>query len=137
VLAGQLHTELLVENIGNKMSSAARLNLLLETTHLPISYCFNTGAAHRAGGVATELEAMQQRVRLVHVSDNDGESDLRRAPLVEEGGTIEWEEAVEALRTLPGGTPWVMDLIEDPQRNRPVEIASESFSRLEDLMAHD
>ena len=137
VLAGQLHTELLIENIANEMSSAARLNLLLETTHLPISFCFNTGAAHRAGGVTAELEAMRQRVRLVHVSDNDGESDSRRAPVVEQGGTIDWDQAIEALRTLPSGTPWVMDLIEDPERDKPVQIASDSFSRLEDLLAHD
>jgi sugar phosphate isomerase/epimerase len=137
VLAGQLRTELLVENIANELSSAARLNLLLETTHLPIAYCFNTGAAHRAGGVAAELEAMQQRIRLVHLNDNDGENDSRRAPLVEEGGTIDWKQAVDALRLLPGGTPWVMDLIEDPERDKAVEIAADSFSRLEDLMAHD
>jgi sugar phosphate isomerase/epimerase len=137
VLAGQLHTELLIENIANELSSAARLNLLLETTHLPISYCFNTGAAHRAGGVTAELEAMQQRVRMVHLSDNDGEKDSRRAPLVEQGGTIDWEKAVEALCALPSGTPWVMDLIEDPERDNPTQIASDSFSRLEDLMAHD
>jgi sugar phosphate isomerase/epimerase len=137
VLAGQLRTELLVENIANELSSAARLNLLLETTHLPISFCFNTGAAHRAGGVAAELEAMHRRIRLVHLSDNNGETDSRHAPLVEEGGTIDWKEAVDALRLLPGATPWVMDLTENPERNKPVEIASDSFSRLEDLMAHD
>lgn len=137
VLAGQLHIELLVENIANELSSAARLNLLLETTHLPISYCFNTGSAHRAGGVTAELETMQQRIRLVHLSDNDGREDLRRAPLAEEGGTIDWQEAAAALRTLPGGTPWVMNLIEDPARDKPMEIASDSFSRLEDLLAHD
>jgi len=137
VLAGQLHTELLVENIANELSSAARLNLLLETTHLPISYCFNTGAAHREGGVLAEFEAMKERVRLIHVSDNDGDRDSRRAPLIEEGCTIDWEETVAALRALPRGTPWVMDLIEDPERDKPLEIASDSFSRLEDLMAHD
>lgn len=137
VLAGQLHTELLVENIANELSSAARLNLLLETTHLPISYCFNTGEAHRADGVAAEFEAMRQRIRLVHLNDNDGNQDSRRAPLTEEGGTIEWKQAAAALRGLPSGTPWVMDLIEDPERNKPLEIASDSFSRLEDLLAHD
>jgi sugar phosphate isomerase/epimerase len=137
VLAGQLHTELLIEYIANELSSAVRLNLLLETTHLPLAYCFNTGTAHRAGGVATEFEAMQQRIRLVHLNDNDGERDSRRAPLVEEGGTVDWKEAVEAFRLLPGGTPWVMDLIEDPERDKPTEIASDSFRRLEDLMAHD
>jgi sugar phosphate isomerase/epimerase len=119
------------------MSSAARLNLLLETTHLPIAYCFNTGAAHRDGGVAAELEAMRQRIRLVHLSDNDGAQDSRRAPLVEPGGTIDWTQTVADLRALPGGTPWVMDLIEDPERDKPIEIASDSFSRLEDLLAHD
>ncbi len=80
---------------------------------------------------------MQQRIRLVHLSDNDGVQDSRRAPLVEEGGTIDWKSAIEALRGLPGGMPWAMDLIEDPERDNPVIIASDSFSRLEDLMAHD
>jgi hypothetical protein len=30
-----------------------------------------------------------------------------------------------------------MDLIEDPERDKPTQIASDSFSRLEDLLAHD
>lgn len=137
VFAGQVGAELLIENIANGLSSASRLNLLLETTHLPNNYCFNTGAAHLAAGVIPEFEAMRDRIRLLHVSDNDGVNDTRRTPLTESGGSIDWAKASHVLKELPADVPWVMDVVEDPERERPIETASDSFSRLEELLAND
>jgi sugar phosphate isomerase/epimerase len=137
VFSGQLGTELLLENGANSLSSASKLNLLVGMTHLKNGYCFNVGAAHRADGVLPEFEAMQDRIRMVHLNDNDGVADLRRAPLVESGGSIDWAEAVHALATLSAGTPWGMDLSEDPEREKPVVLAADSFSRLEELLAND
>ena len=137
VFVGQLGAELLIENGANDLSSAARLKLLVGMTHLKNGYCFNVGAAHRATGVVSEFETMQERIRMVHLSDNDGVNDLRRAPLTESGGSIDWTEVVHALGSLPADTPWGMGLTEDPEREKPVVLAADSFSRLEGLLAND
>jgi sugar phosphate isomerase/epimerase len=103
VFVGQLGDELLIENSANDLSSAARLKFLVGMTHLKNGYCFNVGAAHRATGVVSEFEAMQKRIRMVHLSDNDGVSDLRRAPLTESGGFIDWARGCSRPREPPGG----------------------------------
>ncbi len=135
IFVRQLGTELIIENIDNEISSSMRLNLLLETTHLANGFCFNVGAAHRNGGVLSEFESMHERIKLVHLSDNDGGDAQRRAPLVEEGGTINWDEAAAAMKGLSQNTPYVIDLVEDSEREKPLETAAESFRRLEELLA--
>lgn len=137
VFVGQLGAELLIENGASDLSSAAKLKLLVGMTHLKNGFCFNVGSSHRSGGVVPEFEAMRDRIRMVHLSDNDGVNDLRRAPLAEAGGTVDWAEAVHMLGSLPANTPWGMDLADDPEREKPVVLAADSFSRLEELLANE
>jgi sugar phosphate isomerase/epimerase len=137
VFVGQLGAELLIENGANDLSSAAKLNLLVGMTHLKNGFCFNVGAAHRSDGVVPEFEALRERIRMVHLSDNDGTNDSRLAPLLESGGTIDWGETVHMLGSLSADTPWGMDLSDDPKREKPVVLAADSFSRLEELLANE
>ncbi|HBY63780.1 MAG TPA: sugar phosphate isomerase/epimerase, partial [Solibacterales bacterium] len=49
--AKQRGVDILVENIPNALSSAERLNSLLEISHLDLGYCFDTGHAHMGHGI--------------------------------------------------------------------------------------
>ncbi len=135
VFARQLGAQVLVKNQPNALSSAERLDLLLKMTHLPIGYCFDAGAAHLEQETLGEFEKMKERIRLVQLHDNDGERDLRRAPLVEEGGTIDWRALSAGLRNLSKEIPFVLDLDADIEREHPLDVARESFERLEELLA--
>ena len=135
VFARQLDADLLVKNHPNALSTADRLELLLKMTHLPLGYCFDAGAAHLDQEAFSEFAKMRERVRMVQLHDNDGERDSRRAPLVEEGGTIDWQALSSELRTLPESTPFALDLDADPERENPLDVARESFDRLEELLA--
>ena len=90
---------------------------------------FLVGSASSAAGVINANSGLKRGF--------DGVSDLRRAPLTESGGSIDWAEVVHALGSLPADTPWGMDLTEDPGREKPVVLAADSFSRLEELLAND
>lgn len=135
VFARQLEVGLLLKNQPNAMSTADRLDLLLKVTHLPLEYCFDAGAAHLGQDVLAEFEKMKDRVRMAHLHDNDGKNHLRRAPLVEDGGSIDWRALIPALRELPDETPFALDLDADPERENPLDVARRSFDRLEELQA--
>ena len=46
VFARQRGVEILLENIPNGLSSAERLRIFLEMTHLDLNYCFDVGHAN-------------------------------------------------------------------------------------------
>ncbi len=135
VFARQLDAGLLVKNHPNALSSAERLELLFQMTHLPLGYCFDVGAAHLEQDVLSEFEKMRERVRMVRLHDNDGERDTRRAPLVEQGGSIDWRAVSAELRGLPDACPFTLDLDADAEREHPLDMARESMDRLEELLA--
>ena len=133
VFGKQLGVEVLVENTPNALSSAERLNQLLQTTHLPLHFCFDTGHAHMGAGVASEFKKMKDRIRSTHVHDNDGVEDSHLFPKTSDGGTIDWEEAMKLLRTCPAGTPLLLELREVPGMADPLGEVKRSFEQLESL----
>jgi sugar phosphate isomerase/epimerase len=133
VFAGQLGVQVLVENIPNGYSSADRLNSFLEMTHLPLKFCFDTGHAHMGAGIEGEFQRMKDRIRSTHVHDNDGKDDSHLFPKVSEGGTIDWEQTMNLLRTCPDGTPLLLELREDENMEKPLDQAKRSFDELESL----
>jgi sugar phosphate isomerase/epimerase len=131
VFARQRGVEILLENIPNALSSAERLLHFLELTHLDINFCFDTGHAHLMEGVETAFVLMRDRIRSTHIHDNDGEHDSHLFPWLAEGGAIDWEAAMQLLRSRPGQWPLVLELRESPDFPQPLAAAAEIFGRME------
>jgi sugar phosphate isomerase/epimerase len=133
VFARQRGVEVLLENIPNNFSSAERLAQFNELTHLNLNFAFDTGHAHMAEGVETAFNIMKPRIRSTHVHDNDGLKDSHIFPLVQEGGSIDWKEAMALLRSGGDQYPLLLELKERPEVTAPLETVKEIFDRLENL----
>ena len=133
VFGKQLGVEVLVENIPNVFSSAQRLCTFLESTHLPLSFCFDTGHAQIAGDIESEFALMKDRIRSTHIHDNDGEDDAHLFPMLAEEGSIDWKPTMDLLRSLPADVPLVMELREDEKMKSVLDEARNSMDRLEEL----
>jgi sugar phosphate isomerase/epimerase len=131
VFARQRGVDLLVENIPNAFSTADRLKMLLDTTHLPIGFCFDTGHANLASGVEREFGIMKDRIRSTHVHDNNGSDDIHLFPLNSEGGTIDWAKTMELMRSIEDKAPLVLELAGTGDMEKPLDEARRSFERLE------
>lgn len=133
VFARQRGVEVLLENTPNELSSAERLLMFLEMTHLDLNLCFDLGHAHMNEGVEPAFRALAGRIRSTHVHDNNGKEDSHLFPLVSEGGSIEWPRAMELLRSLPGDCPLLLELREVLEMPHPLDQVRESFERLENV----
>ena len=98
VFGAQRKIEILLENTLSDLSTAERLNQFLNETHLGLGYCFDAGHAHITAGIENEFELMKDRIRSVHLHDNDGERDLHLFP---GKGSIDWKLTMKLLRSLP------------------------------------
>ena len=123
--------EILLENIPNELSSAEKLVQFEELTHLGLNYVFDTGHAHMGAGVEHEFLLMRDRIRSTHVHDNNGTDDTHLFPLVAEGGTIDWKNTMQLLRSREQQYPLVLELKEKPEYTNPLESAMQVFERLE------
>lgn len=133
VFARQRGVEILLENIPNGFSTAERLTWFLAETHLNLGFCFDTGHANMTGSIAAEFELMKDRIRSTHLHDNDGAEDSHLAPLVDEGGSIDWAETMELLRSRDGQYPLLLELKDAPGKKAPLGDALCSFERLESI----
>jgi sugar phosphate isomerase/epimerase len=127
VFAGQRGVELLLENTPNELSTAERLNLFLNETHLNLNYCFDIGHAHMARGVEDQFERMKDRIRSTHLHDNDGASDSHLFP---GKGTIDWGKAMELLGSRKNQYPLLLELREPPALEHPIEEARRAMDEL-------
>ncbi|HZT38894.1 MAG TPA: TIM barrel protein [Bryobacteraceae bacterium] len=135
VFARQRGVEVLLENTPNALSSAERLNLFLEQTHLNLHYCFDIGHAHMNEGVENAFRAMKRRIRSTHIHDNNGREDQHLFPLASKGGTINWNAAMNLLRSGQDQYPLLLELREVPGLAHPLEAVREVFEKLENLPA--
>lgn len=133
IFARQRGVEILLENIPNVFSSAARLVQFLEMTHLPLHFCLDTGHANLNEGVEAAYGIMKDRIRSTHIHDNDGKADKHLFPFLAEGGTISWRRAVELLASRPDQYPMLLELKEAPDVEKPFDAVREIFDRLEKL----
>jgi sugar phosphate isomerase/epimerase len=131
IFAGQRGVEILLENIPNALSSAEKLLLFEELTHIGLNYVFDTGHANMDGGVEAAYNLLKKRIRSTHVHDNDGKSDNHLFPLLAEGGTIDWKKAMELLRSGGDQYPLVLELRERPEFPNSLDAARTVFERLE------
>jgi sugar phosphate isomerase/epimerase len=132
VFARQRGVEILLENIPNALSSAARLEVFNDMTHLNLNYVFDTGHAHIGEGIGHEFGIMRDRIRSLHVHDNNGTQDQHLLPMAE-GGTIDWTSTMELLRSRPGQYPLLLELREAPEWQNPMDEVTRVFDRLEAL----
>ena len=131
IFARQRGVEVLLENIPNELSSAERLLMFLELTHLNLNFVFDTGHAHMNEGVETAFRLMKGRIRSTHVHDNDAQNDIHLFPLMNQGGTIDWKNAMDNLRSAESQYPLLLELRERPEITNPLEAVAEVFEKLE------
>ena len=131
LFARQRGVEVLLENIPNGLSTAERLAIFLELTHLDLGFVFDVGHAHLGEGVEPAFNVMKDRIRSTHIHDNDGTSDQHLFPLVAEGGSIDWKKTVDLLRSRADQYPLLLELKEAPGLS--LASAAEVFDRLENL----
>jgi len=131
VFAHQRGVEILLENTPNALSSAERLLMFLEETHLNLNFCFDTGHANMNEGVENAHRLMKSRIRSTHVHDNNGKEDSHLFPLAGEGGTIDWTRAMTALKSTE--VPLLLELKEVPGVEHPLDPVKQCFERLENL----
>ena len=125
--------EVLLENIPNELSTPERLLQFEELTHVGLNYCLDTGHANMHKGVAPAFELMKSKIRSTHVHDNNGQDDVHLFPLLSEGGTVDWKDAMTLLRSGQDHYPLMLELKEKPDLAHPLESALEVFEKLEAL----
>jgi sugar phosphate isomerase/epimerase len=130
LFARQRGVEILLENIPNDLSTASRLKYFNEFTHLNMNFVFDTGHAHIGAGVGHEFNIMRDRIRSLHVHDNDGVNDIHFFP-GNADGTIDWTSAMEMLRARPGQYPLLLELKEVAGMQHPITEILGVFDRLE------
>lgn len=133
LFARQRGVEVLLENIPNKLSSAAALNTFLELTHLDLGFCLDVGHAHMNEGIEQAYEAMKTRIRSTHIHDNNGKEDSHLFPTIAEGGTIDWGRAMPLLASRPEQYPLLLELKEVDDVQHPLEHVRTIFERLEEV----
>lgn len=133
VFARQRGVEILVENIPNEFSTADKLKMFLDFTHLDLNYCFDIGHAHLSGGVEAEYNIMKTRIRSTHIHDNDGKEDNHVFPFVGEGGTVDWPLGVRLMASRPEQYPLLLELKEVPGMENPLDSVKKVFERLDAL----
>jgi sugar phosphate isomerase/epimerase len=130
--ARQRGVEILLENTPNALATADRLRLFNNMTHLNLNYVFDTGHAHIGAGIENEFEIMKDRIRSLHVHDNNGVEDQHLFPMVE-GGTIDWAHTMDLLRSRPGQYPLLLELREVSDMAQPLSEMNRVFDKLENL----
>ena len=135
LFARERGVEVLLENIPNQLSSAARLVNFLEQTHLKLNFCLDTGHANMNEGVSAAFTALKGRIRSTHLHDNSGAEDSHLWPFFSKGGTIDWKETMRLLRTEDQHYPLLLELREFPEFPLPqsLEIVKQIFERLETI----
>lgn len=131
LFAHQRGVEILLENIPNELSTAGRLQQFLKVTHLDMNFVFDLGHANIGGGIESEFAIMKERIRSLHIHDNDGKEDKHLFPFLAEGGTVDWSETMQLLRARPDQYPMLLELKEVADMEHPLDSVNEVYDRLE------
>jgi sugar phosphate isomerase/epimerase len=134
LFARQRGVEVLLENTPNALSSAERLMIFNEQTHLNLNFCFDIGHAHMNEGVENAYRIMRDRIRSTHIHDNNGEEDQHLFPFAP-GGSIDWRKSMDLLRSGGDRYPLLLELREVADMARPLEEVKRVFERLEEMRA--
>jgi sugar phosphate isomerase/epimerase len=137
LFARQRGVEVLLENTPNDLASPEGLLMFIETTHMDLNVCFDTGHANMKGGVESAYRLLKSRIRSTHVHDNNGLEDSHLIPFLDAGGTIDWRRSMDTLRSQSDQYPLLLELRDAPELAHPFEAANTVFERLESLQPID
>jgi sugar phosphate isomerase/epimerase len=128
--AKPLGVRILLENIPNDLSTPDKLMEMIQTAHFDdVGICFDFGHAHMMTSVGEAFAIVRKLVCSSHVHDND---KMRDSHLWPGGGTIDWKEAMELLRSAPQRPPLLLELEENEKVN-PLEKLGATFDKLEGI----
>lgn len=103
--ARPLGVQILLENLdANEVAQPENLVEILSVGHFnDIGVCLDVGHAHLGSGIPSAIAILGERIRSTHIHDNAGDRDAHLWP---GEGTINWQEAMQALTQLkqPPGT---------------------------------
>jgi sugar phosphate isomerase/epimerase len=133
LFAHQRGVEVLLENTPNGLSSAERLVNFLAQTHLKLGFCLDVGHAHMNEGVPAAFELLKDRIRSTHLHDNDGKEDQHLFPFFSGGGTIDWKQTMDLLRSREQQYPLLLELRDSPDDTQPFDTVQNIFEKLEAL----
>jgi sugar phosphate isomerase/epimerase len=126
--AKPLGVRVLVENIPNELSTPERLVEFIQAAHFDdVGVCFDIGHANMMGDIASAFDVLKQHIRSTHIHDNDKDKDAHLWP---GGGSIDWKQAMELLRSAPHTPPLLLE-IEGDEKTNPAEKMKEAFDKLE------
>ncbi|HTP68926.1 MAG TPA: sugar phosphate isomerase/epimerase [Dongiaceae bacterium] len=129
-----------LENTTSEMGEPAYLRSFVDETRLTgLRFNFDIGHAHLSDGeetgrIARNLEPLKDLVASTHIHDNHGEKDEHLPPYE---GTIDWPEALKALKTVPGvDVPLTVELKEKagpdaPGLSEQITAAAKALDKLE------
>ncbi len=120
---------ILLENMPGDLSSPGRLEEFVRYTRLDVKVCFDTGHAHLNGSVPEGLNQLKPLIAMVHLHDNRGETDDHLFPFE---GTIDWGPVIEALHTLDGGVPGLLEPRDSGPSAKPLSQVSEVIKKIRD-----
>ena len=110
LFAKERGAQILLENIPSELSSPEHILKFLQYTRLDLKICFDTGHAHLTGGIEAAYRALHDRIAIVHLHDNHGDTDEHLLPYE---GEIDWAQAVPGLRAAGGQFPVLFELTSD------------------------
>lgn len=126
--AKPLGVRILLENIPNELSTPDRLVEMIHSAHFDdVGVCFDFGHAHIMSSVREAFEILRSYVRSTHVHDNAKDKDSHLWP---GSGNIDWNEAMELLRSAPQTPPLLLELETDEKIN-PLDRLGAAFEKLE------
>jgi sugar phosphate isomerase/epimerase len=136
--AGHAGVAIAVENTTSEMGDPAYLRAFADETRLGLRFNFDIGHAHLADGAENEriekaFAAMRDLTVSVHIHDNHGEKDEHLCPYA---GTIDWEFAVNTLKSAGKGLALTLELKERSGPDAPtaaeqLNAAREAMDRFE------
>ena len=108
VFGKPLGVNLLLENIQNDVTKPEHLLEVVRVGHFKdIGVCFDIGHANLNDGVAVSLAELKPIIGSTHLHDNHGEKDEHLWP---GEGKIEWEPALDELKTAPRAPAAVLEI---------------------------
>jgi sugar phosphate isomerase/epimerase len=125
--AKPLGVRVLIENIPNELSTPERLVEFIQTSHFDdVGVCFDLGHAHMMTDVPQAFETLKTHIHSTHMHDNFKDRDSHLWP---GGGSIDWKQAMELLRSAPRTPPLLLE-IEENEKVNPIDKMSETFKSL-------
>ncbi len=128
--AKPLGVTVLLENIPNELSTPERLVEFLHLSRFEdVGVCLDLGHANVMSNVPEAFAVLKDRVRSVHVHDNEGDRDAHLWP---GQGSINWKDTFALLRDAPNDPSLVLEIDGDEVANK-IQGVNGAISKLEEF----